>query len=74
MCIYHMPKFIDKYMSIGMYAEQASESIHRVFNKLYDFYIHSASTDKDPHKREQERIKQTMDKQHQLSYGARIAQ
>lgn len=32
--IYHMSQFAQRYHTIGMFSEQAGESIHNVFNKL----------------------------------------
>jgi hypothetical protein len=41
--IYHMSQFAQKYHTIGMFSEQAGESIHNVFNKLQRQYAPIAS-------------------------------
>ena len=61
--IYHIPKFLDKYHTVGMFGEHAGESIHHVFNQLHENYCHSPCE-------KHEKIKQMINKQHQWSNGA----
>jgi hypothetical protein len=41
--IYHMPELAQIYHTVGMFSEQAGESIHPVFNKLHRQYVYMGS-------------------------------
>jgi hypothetical protein len=41
--IYHMPELAQLYHTVGMFSEQAGESIHTVFNKLNRQYVYMGS-------------------------------
>ena len=41
--IYHMPELAQLYHTVGMFSEQAGESIHNIFNKLGRQYVYLSS-------------------------------
>ena len=69
MATHHIPQFLDKYHTVGMFGEHASESIHHVVNQLHENYQHMPCK-----KQKHIRIKHILNKQHQLSHGARLGE
>ena len=69
MATHHIPQFLDKYHTVGMFGEHASESIHHVVNQLHENYQHMPCK-----KQKHIRIKHILNKQHQLSHGTRLCE
>ena len=64
--IVHIPEFIDRYHTIGMFGEHAIESEHHIFNQLNENYCHSPCE-------QHERLAQMLNKQHQWVHGSRLS-
>ena len=41
--IYHMPELAQLYYTVGMFSEQAGESVQHIFNKLLQQYVYLSS-------------------------------